>query len=120
MRVDTSKRVQKPTPETWRKQVKEKDVDVIPLVSDSTRSYQAGLISYHNGLLDSPETEIICGAYNDKDAEGAAIWRQGHLLHFAFDLSPAEMNSTGQALLLISIAYIARFTHDRPIARTRS
>jgi hypothetical protein len=30
------------------------------------------------------------------------------------------MNETGQALLLNSIAYIARFTEDRPIARTPS
>jgi len=116
--VDISKTVRKPTPDTWRKEVKEKEVSVIPLVKDPNGTYQAGWITYRSGLLDSPETEIICGALNDKDYEGAAIWRQGHLLHFAFDLSPPEMNQTGQALLLNSIGYIARFKQDRPIART--
>jgi hypothetical protein len=42
------------------------------------------------------------------------------LLHFAFDIAPVEMNENGKALLLNSIAYIARFTEDRPIARTPS
>jgi len=41
-------------------------------------------------------------------------------LHFAFDIAPAEMNDTVKALLLNSIAYIARFTEERPIARTPS
>jgi hypothetical protein len=119
-RVDTSQTVRKPTPETWRKTVKEKEVSVIPLVKDPNATYQPGWISYRTSLLDSPETEIICGALNDKDYEGAAIWRQGHLLHFAFDLSPADMNQTGQALLLNSLAYIARFKQDRPIAHIGS
>jgi hypothetical protein len=38
-------------------------------------------------------------------------------LHFAFEQSPAELNPTGRALLLNSIAYISQFTEDRPIAR---
>jgi hypothetical protein len=39
-------------------------------------------------------------------------------LHFGFECSPAKMNETGQALLINSIAYIVRFTEDRPIVRT--
>jgi hypothetical protein len=41
-------------------------------------------------------------------------------LHFGFEQSPAEMNETGQRLLLNSIAYISSFTEDRPIAVTPS
>jgi hypothetical protein len=118
--VDTSTNLRRPTPDTWRKAAREKEVSVIPLVRNTNDTYQSGWITYRAGLLDSPETEVICGGLNDKDSEGAAIWRQGHLLHFAFDLSPADMNQTGQALLLNSIAYISRFKEDRPIARTPS
>jgi hypothetical protein len=77
-------------------------------------------VSYHEHLEDSPEVEIVCGGLNEKDSQGGALWRQGHLFHFAFDLSPGDMNENGQALLLNSIAYITRFTEDRPIAPTPS
>jgi hypothetical protein len=119
-RVDTTKLVHKPTPAAWRSELKETEVSVLSLVKDPARTYQPGWISYRSYMLDSPEVEIICGGLNEKDLKGAALWRQGHLLHFAFDLAPAEMNETGQALLLNSIAYIARFAEDRPIARTPS
>src|SRR5262249_72749 len=64
--------------------------------------------------------EILCGGVNHKQAAAAAIFRQGNLLHFGFEPSPAEMNDTGRALLINSIAYIARFTQDRPILRAGS
>jgi hypothetical protein len=100
--------------------VKEKEVGVLSLVRDPDAKYQSGWISYRSALVDSPETEIICGGLSEREIDGAALWRQGQLLHFAFDLSPAEMNEAGQALLINSIVYISRFTEDRPIARTPS
>jgi hypothetical protein len=118
--VDTNRVVRKPTPKAWREEVKGVEVAVIPLVKDPEKNFQNGWISYYQPLIDSPEVEIICGGLNEKDLRGGALWRQGHLLHFAFDLSPSDMNEVGQALLLNSIAYIARFTEDRPIARTRT
>ena len=48
------------------------------------------------------------------------LWRQGNLLHFGFEQSPAEMNDSGKLLLLNAIAYISHFTEDRPIAITPS
>jgi hypothetical protein len=62
----------------------------------------------------------MCGGENSKTPRAAAIWRQGNLLHFGFQQSPAEMNESGQRLLLNSIAYISQFTEDRPIAVTPS
>lgn len=41
-------------------------------------------------------------------------------MHFGFQQSPNELNVTGRSLLVNSIAYIARFTDDRPILRTPS
>ena len=116
--MDTTSVVRRPTPAAWRKEFKEKEVSVLSLVKDPSRQYQSGWISYRARLIDSPEVEIISGGLSERASDGAAIWRQGHLLHFAFDIAPAEMNETGKALLLNSIAYIARFTEDRPIART--
>ena len=63
---------------------------------------------------------MFSGGVNVKMAAAAACWRQGNLLHFGFEQSPAEMNEAGQRLLLNSIAYISRFTEDRPIAVTPS
>jgi len=110
--------VRRPTPAAWRKEFKESEVSVLSLVKDPSGKYQSGWISYRAQVLDSPEVEIISGGLSERGADGAALWRQGHLLHFAFDIAPAEMNENGKALLLNSIAYIARFTEDRPIART--
>ena len=64
---------------------------------------------------EAPEIEVFCGGINSKTATAAAFWRQGNLLHFGFDLSPDEMNTSGKEMLENAIAYIARFTDDRPI-----
>ncbi|MEW6306154.1 MAG: hypothetical protein AB1705_22025 [Verrucomicrobiota bacterium] len=95
-------------------------ITVYPLVDDTKRQYRAGWCSYSDDFADLPEVEYMCGGINSKTHTAAAIWRQGNLLHFGFEQSPAEMNETGQALLLNSIAYISRFTQDRPIVITPS
>ncbi len=118
--VKTNILTSQPTPEAWQNTIRTGKVLVVPLVKDTARSYHNGWITYQASILDSPEVEIMCGGLNQKQVEAGAVWRQGNLLHFAFDLSPAEMNETGQALLLNCVAYIARFTEDRPIATTLS
>jgi len=62
----------------------------------------------------------MCGAINTKRPTAAALWRQGNLLFFNFEQDPSELNALGRELLENSIRYIARFTEDRPIARTPS
>jgi hypothetical protein len=93
---------------------------VLPLVHDPQRKYRPGWCSYSEAFADFPEVEIFCGGINSKTPSAAALWRQGNLLHFGFEQSPGEMNETGQKLLLNSIAYISRFSEDRPIAITPS
>jgi hypothetical protein len=95
-------------------------VEVVALVSDPARNYSAGWCTYANDFNDLPEVELFCGGINSKTRTAAGLWRQGNLLHFGFEQSPSEMNETGRQLLLNSIAYIARFTDDRPIAVTPS
>ena len=63
---------------------------------------------------------MICGGLNSKSPLAGAVWRQGHLLHFGSEQSPAEMNERGRALLVNAICYISRFTEDRPIVRSPS
>ncbi len=118
--IDTTKLVKRPTPDAWKREFKDKEVSVLSLVKDPQGKYQSGWVTYRGMLLDSPEVEVISGGLSERAPDSAALWRQGNLLHFAFDIAPSEMNETGQALLLNSIAYIARFTEDRPIARTPS
>jgi hypothetical protein len=89
-------------------------------VADRTRKYAPGWASYADDFKDLPELEYFAGGINEKTPTAAALWRQGNLLHFGFEQSPAEMNEAGQALLLNAIAYISRFTEDRPIAVTPS
>lgn len=93
---------------------------VLPLVSKLDQTYSPGWCVYNSTIVDSPEVEIICGGINHKTSEAAAVWRQGNLLHFGFEQAPDVMNAAGRALLLNAIAYIARFTEDRPIPDTPS
>lgn len=109
------KTVRKPTPEPWRDLLPEASVDVVPLVANPAANHFPGWVSYDSTVVDSPDVEIVCGGLNEKPSIGAAIWRQGHILHFGFDLSPGEMNDVGRALLVNSIAYIARFRQDRAL-----
>ena len=112
--------VRKATPEPWKELVHEKSVDVVPLVADPAANHFPGWVSYDSTVADSPDVEILCGGINEKPSIGAALWRQGHILHFGFDLAPSEMNEAGRALLVNSIAYIARFRDDRALCVTPS
>lgn len=108
------------TPKEWKPVVAAASVQVLPLVAKIDQNYPAGWCVYNSTIVDSPEVEIICGGINHKTTEAAAVWRQGNLLHFGFEQAPDAMNDVGKALLLNSIAYIARFTEDRPIPDTPS
>ncbi len=93
---------------------------MLPLVRQLQRRWDAGWCTYTDGFDNNPDVEVFSGGENEKTATAAALWRQGNLLHFGFEQSPAEMNEIGQKLLLNCIAYISRFTEDRPIAVTPS
>jgi hypothetical protein len=112
--------VRVPTPEEWRPKISESEVQVIPLVSDTKNHHRPGWCTYADDFNDLPELEFFCGGVNSKTPTAAGLWRQGNLLHFGFEQSPSEMNETGRNLLLNSVAYIAQFTEDRPIAITPS
>jgi hypothetical protein len=109
-----------PVPDAWKSVVATSTIDVLPLVRDTTRQYFPGWCAYTYEHTQAPELEVISGGVNHKTPQAGAIWRQGNLLHFGFEQSPAEMNDAGRALLVNAIAYIARFTDDRPIVRTPS
>lgn len=104
------------TPEAFQSSITTPTIEVLPLVKNAKGDFPSGWCTYADAF-DSPEMEVLCGGINHKTASAAAIWRQGHLLHFGFDLSPVDMNERGQALLINSIAYIARFPDDRPITK---
>lgn len=101
-------------------------VDVLPLVDSIKRydsvinDYKRGWCTYYYEFDDAPEVEFFCGGVNEKTPRASALWRQGNLIHFGFEQSPAEMNATGRAMLVNAIAYISRFTEDRPIGLTPS
>jgi len=118
--VDLAASVPIDTPDAWKHAIDDPQVQILPLVDDISRQYRDGWCTYTYEHVQAPELEIICGGVNAKTPKASAIWRQGHLLHFGFEQSPAEMNDNGRALLANSICYIARFTEDRPIVRTPS
>lgn len=114
--VDRGATIKRPVPnESWRDKLDVEQVDVLPMVKDIDKKYPAGWCTYENTLAAQPEIEFICGGINDKIPAAVGVWRQGNQLHFGFDLSPDEMSDAAQAMLINSIAYIARFTEDRPI-----
>ena len=114
------KLVRIPTPPDFRGEIKADEIEILPLVEDHKRNWPAGWCSYSYDFAQNPDVEFFCSGVNHKTPTAAALWRQGNLLHFGFEQSPAEMNETGQKLLLNAIAYISRFTQDRPIAVTPS
>ncbi len=118
--IDDSQKTTVPLPADWKGALNDETIDVFPLVSDSKRRQRAGWCTYVNEHATAPELEFCCGGINGKSPQAGAIWRQGNLMHFGFEQSPAEMNEIGRTLLVNAITYIWRFTEDRPIIQTPS
>lgn len=118
--VDRTSMLERSTPSGFKSQIAAPTTRLLPLVRDISRRWKAGWCTYSDGFEANPDIEVFSGGENDKTTTAAACWRQGNLLHFGFEQTPAEMNEIGQRLLLNSIAYISRFTEDRPIAITPS
>ena len=119
-KIETNGLIERFTPQAFRNEITTPKVPMLPLVRDQTKKWRAGWCTYPDGFDENPDIEIFCGGENSKMAGAAACWRQGNLLHFGFEQSPAEMNEAGQNLLLNCVSYISRFTEDRPIAGTPS
>ena len=106
-------------PDAWADEITAAEVEVLPLANDTASGIWPGWCSYAS-RLQSPDVEILAGGINTKNPEAAGLWRQGHLLHFGFEPSPDQLNENGRALLLNSIAYIARFHEDQALIREPS
>lgn len=120
LKVDRTKAVRIPTPRDFRDEIKAPEIEVLPLVRSIDKKLAAGWCSYAYDFALHPDIELFCGGVNAKTPTAVGFWRQGNLLHFGFEQSPVDLNENGQKLLLNAIAYISRFSQDRPIARTRS
>jgi hypothetical protein len=118
--VRTNEMIKVPTPEAFGSTVQSAEISLLPLVSDRSRRWAPGWVTYSDGFDNNPDMEVFCGGENEKASWAAACWRQGNLLHFGFEQDPAELNENGRRLLLNAIAYISRFAEDRPIAVTPS
>jgi hypothetical protein len=118
--VDRSKMIRRPWPGEWTDPHDSNEIHVLPLQAAESQTKQPGWCTYVRGMSDAPEVEVFCGGINAKTSTAAALWRQGNLFHFGFDLSPDDMNEWGRGLLINAITYISRFTEDRPIMQTPS
>ena len=118
--IDRTKLIRRPWPKEWSDPHDSNEILVLPLAAAQSSRNQPGWCTYTRDMSEAPEIEVFCGGINAKTSTAAALWRQGNLLHYGFDLSPDEMNEWGKALLVHAIAYIARFTEDRPIMQTPS
>jgi hypothetical protein len=110
--------VRRAVPEAWTDDLGEGTVELLPLAAGAAAA-EPGWSTYTTDF-DSPEVEVFSGGLNGKLPSAAAVWRQGNLLHFGFSASPAALNDNGKALLVNAVAYVSRFTEDRPIPRTPS
>jgi hypothetical protein len=119
-KVDRAKMISIGTPSDFKDEIREPEIKVLSLVSDRDRHWKSGWCTYAADFEKYPDVEFFCGGVNHKTPTAAALWRQGNLLHFGFEQSPAEMNESGQRLLLNALAYISLFSEDRPIAVTPS
>jgi hypothetical protein len=120
LKIDRTKTTEVPVPTAWAHEIPGDSVEVLPLVDDQDLKHSPGWCSYLYRHAESPELELLCGGINAKTAKAAGLWRQGNLLHFGFEQSPTELNDAGRALLINSVAYIARFNEDRPITDVTS
>jgi hypothetical protein len=118
--IDRGQMISIATPSDFQAEIDAPSIQVLPLVDARPWHGRDGWCTYSNDFDRHPDIEFFCGGVNHKTPTAAGLWRQGNLLHFGFEPSPAEMNEAGQRLLLNSIAYISRFTEDRPIAATPS
>ena len=119
-KIDRLKMISIGTPADFVEEIREPQIKVLPIVADRDRKWHPGWCSYSKDFAQYPDVEFFCGGVNHKTPTAAALWRQGNLLHFGFEQSPSEMNESGRQLLLNAIAYISRFSEDRPIAVTPS
>ncbi len=106
-----------PLPPAWTGKLPDPTIRVLPLVAASAKRLDDGWCTYTYEHEQVPELETICGGINAKTPLASGIWRQGFVTHFGFEQSPTEMNDTGRALLVNTIAYAARFAEDRPNIR---
>lgn len=127
MPVDIAATTNIPTPEQFAAELKTNTtIAVLPLVDGITNyrtvinDYARGWSSHYYEFADLPDVEVFSGGINEQTPRSAAFWRQGNLLHFGFEQSPAQLNAAGQAMLVNAIAYISHFTEDRPIDVTLS
>jgi hypothetical protein len=125
--IDITATTNIPTPEQFQSELKgQSTIAVLPLVDGIRqyetviRDYPAGWSTHYFEFADMPEVELFSGGINEQTPRSAAFWRQGNLLHFGFEQSPAQLNATGRAMLVNAIVYISHFTQDRPIDITPS
>jgi hypothetical protein len=115
-----------PTPDGFKADIKTDTVEVVPLINGIQKyntvihDNSPGWATHYFEFTDMPEVEIFSGGVNEQNPESGAYWRQGNLLHFGFEQSPTKLNETGRAMLVNGIAYISRFSEDRPIDVTAS
>lgn len=115
-RLDLSARIEHDLPDPFKDALKKPKAKVLPLATKEQPGTLPGWCSYP-GPLDAPDIEILSGGLNAKTIDAAGLWRQGHLLHFGFDIHAQNFSDNGRKLFLNSIHYIARFTEDRPSLR---
>jgi hypothetical protein len=116
--VDRSVQIEIPLPDAFKNDLTEPTIPVFPLVPGPFKEAEEnGWCVYLHALSHMPDIEWISGGVNHKTIHAGGIWRQGNLLHFGFQQSPSQMTELGRNLLANSIAYIADFHQDRPIAR---
>src|SRR5262249_44925007 len=111
-KIERAKEVSISTPPDFADKIVASSIEVLPLVADYKSPQESGWCTYSDDFATNPDVEFFCGGVNHKTPTAAAMWRQGNLLHFGFEQSPAQMNNNGQKLLLNAIAYISRFSED--------
>ncbi len=118
--IDRTPMVEIPLPEGFSDDLTSATIQVLPLVPGSPADalkLDSGWCVYLKALLTMPDIEWISGGVNAKTTTAGGIWRQGNLLHFGFNQTPAQLNDNGRHLLANALCYIADFHQDRPIAR---
>jgi len=75
--IDRTKMVSIPTPEDFQGEIKERTIQVLPLVDDITAKWKMGWCSYAYDFLKNPDVEYFCGGVNHKTPTAAGALAAG-------------------------------------------
>lgn len=83
----------------------------------TTEMYNPGMVSRPWGYTDSPECEVISSGVCAKTIDAVALGRHANFFTWGFIGSPLDMTEEAKVVFANTVAYMAQFKGQKPLAR---